>query len=529
MKKLLILIISAIFVLSLASCGIINNFKSNDSAHTHEFGEWTVTKEATCVFDGERVSSCSCGEKRTEVIEFPGHNYVSAIIEPTCMSDGYTTYTCTYCADSYVGDKVERLGHFLEDDICIICGIACSQGLEYKLDYSGTGYIVAGMGTCEDTEIIIPRIYNGLIVTEIGEAAFATYDKIVSVQIPDGVTAIGYDAFYHCTNLTSVVIPDSVTEIGWDAFGMCENLTSVVIPDSVTEIGYDAFFRCENLTSVVIPNSVTKIGECAFAGCDSITSITVDDNNEYYKSIDGNLYTKDGKTLIQYAICKTDSEFVIPDGVTKIGYAAFYKCTSLTSVVIPDSVTEIGDDAFYNCTSLISVVIPDSVTIVGKFAFEGCESLVFTEYDNAYYLGNLGNPYLILVRGKDESESIKSYTINEHTKIICPYAFILSTSLTSITIPDSVTVIGDSAFRECYSLKSVVIGKSVSVIGYDAFASCTSLTSVVIPNSVTEIGADAFSRCENLTIYCEAESKPEGWHEFWDHDICTVLWRNDWN
>jgi len=43
---------------------------------------------------------------------------------------------------------------------------------------------------------------------------------------------------------------------------------------------------------------------------------------------------------------------VIPDGVTSIGYRAFYGCTGLTSVVIPDGVTSIGDGAFYGCTNL---------------------------------------------------------------------------------------------------------------------------------------------------------------------------------
>ncbi|MBR2976276.1 MAG: leucine-rich repeat domain-containing protein, partial [Alistipes sp.] len=74
---------------------------------------------------------------------------------------------------------------------------------------------------------------------------------------------------------------------------------------------------------------------------------------------------------------ETTGEGVITfDGeLTTIGYRAFYKCTSLTSVTIPDSVTTIGVGVFWNCDSLTSVTIPDSVTTIGDWAFDGCESL----------------------------------------------------------------------------------------------------------------------------------------------------------
>ena len=42
-----------------------------------------------------------------------------------------------------------------------------SEGLSFELNDSKTGYIVTGIGTCTDTEIIIPSKYNGLPVTSI--------------------------------------------------------------------------------------------------------------------------------------------------------------------------------------------------------------------------------------------------------------------------------------------------------------------------------------------------------------------------
>ena len=217
-------------------------------------------------------------------------------------------------------------------------------------------------------------------VTFIGGYTFYACSNLSSVSIGKGVGYIDYAAFLDCYRLTSITIPDSVTSIGDVAFSGCSSLSSVTIGNGVTSIGYDAFENCSSLTSIVIPDSVTYIGDCAFEGCSSLTSIDVDSDNAYYKSIDGNLYTKDGKTIVQYAIGKKDITFAIPDGVTSIGRYAFSGCTSLANVTIPDSVTYIDYCAFAYCSSLTSITIPDSVTHIGFYAFEDCTILTTINY-----------------------------------------------------------------------------------------------------------------------------------------------------
>ena len=47
--------------------------------HTHAFGEWTVTKAATCTEDGEQTRTCDCGYSETQVIPATGHDYVNGV------------------------------------------------------------------------------------------------------------------------------------------------------------------------------------------------------------------------------------------------------------------------------------------------------------------------------------------------------------------------------------------------------------------------------------------------------------------
>ena len=234
----------------------------------------------------------------------------------------------------------------------------------------------------------------------------------------------------------------------------------------------------DRVKSAVIAEGVTSIGWYAFWGCESLTSVTIPDSVT---------------SIGQHAFydCKSLTSVTIPDSVTSIGDWAFSGCESLTSVTIPDSVTSIGDSAFRGCSSLTSVTIPDSVTSIGDWAFYYCTSLTsVTIPDSVTSIGK---------EAFSECTSLTSVTIPDSVMSIGEWAFASCTSLTSVTIPDSVTSIGHDAFYNCKSLTSVTIPGSVTSIGSYAFSKCTSLTSVTIPDSVTSIGVGAFASCTSLT------------------------------
>ena len=281
----------------------------------------------------------------------------------------------------------------------------------------------------------------------------------------------GKTLYYEITSDNTV----KVTHCYYDVLAFNDYVNGdVVIPNSVeyngvtysvTSIGETAFYGCSGLTSVSIPNSVTSIGWAAFWVCSGLSSINVASGNTHYSSIDGVLYNYVQDTLIQCPGAKTS--VTIPNGVTFIGWAAFYGCSGLTSVTIPNSVTFIGWAAFFGCSSLTSVTIPNSVTSIREGAFEGCSGLT-------------------------------SVTIPNSVTSIGDTAFKNCSSLTSVTIPNSVTSIGNSAFFGCSSLTSVSIPSNITSIKNGTFYGCSSLTSVTIPNSVTSIGDTAFKNCSGL-------------------------------
>ena len=469
--------------------------------------------EATCaqtgLTEGKKCSECGEILVAQKKVSVPHTEVVLPAVEATCANTGLTEgKQCSECGKITLSQRVtNKLSHNYSEKVveestvnkkgskelsCLSCGVTelvelpfkASEGLEYTLSDDGTYYTV-DKGSFNGTELYIPKMYNDISVTSIGEFAFRSCTSLTSIEISDSVTSIGNYAFSGCTSLTTIEIPDSVISIGEYAFRSCTSLTSIEIPDSVTTMESGVFDGCTALTSVVIGDSVTSIGVCGFDGCTALTSVVIGDS-----------VTSIG--VYAFRDCTSLTSIEIPDSVISIGEDAFYECTALTSVTIGDSVTSIGEDAFYKCTSLTSIEIPDSVTSIERSAFFGCSSL-------------------------------GSVVIGDSVTSIGDVAFGSCTALTSVTIGDSLTNIGEYAFSYCSSLTSIEIPYSVTSIGDLAFCDCTSLTSIVIPDSVETMGWRVFSECSNLTIYCEAQSQPSGWDDGWNrteqgYKFIPVVW-----
>jgi len=290
-------------------------------------------------------------------------------------------------------------------------------------------------------------------------------------------------------------------------------IPSTIISKPVTKIGDSAFYNCSSLTSVTIPSSVTSIGSSAFYSCVGLTSIIVDANNTYYSSLDGVLFDKNQTALIQYPPAKVGGSYIIPSGVTSIGFYAFSKCSSLTGVTIPPGVTYIGGNAFSDCANLASITIPPGVTSILEYTFQRCSGLLnvtipssvnsIGTYAFAYCssLVDADIPLGVASIGSSAFEGcsgLTSVSIPNSVTSIESFAFQYCSGLVSVTIPSSVTSIGTCVFYSCGSLETVTIPSSVTSIGNSAFGFCRSLTNLTIPSSVTKIESSAFHNCESL-------------------------------
>lgn len=195
--------------------------------------------DPTCTEDGSESYTCvRCGQPATDVLKALGHESVlEGNYEATCTEAGLEGRTvCTRCTEVVnEGTVIAPLGHTInESNVCTVCNTPASTGLLFTLGSDGASYTLVGIGTCTDTDIIIPGTYTdeesglgALPVTGIANMAFFGASSVVSISIPYSVTSVGSMAFMNCTSLENVKFGAAVTTIGSAAFMGCESLTSV--------------------------------------------------------------------------------------------------------------------------------------------------------------------------------------------------------------------------------------------------------------------------------------------------------------
>ncbi len=386
--------------------------------------------------------------------------------------------------------------------------------------------------------VMLDSVTFGEGLKYIGEGAFANCWVLSQVEIPNTVETIGTGAFMGTCIEGDLVFGDALKTIGTMAFFMCYGITGVTISDSVESVGDSAFYGCEFVDHVSIGKSVRNIGELAFAYCTDLKEITVSSSNTHFKAVNNALLTKNGDTLLAYAI-DSGNGVNVPNTVKKIKDEAFAGSHAITNVILPEGLETIGYGAFVDCWYLESVTLPTSLKTIGDFAFAGDFGITqFTVPKNVNYIGagafsemygissfkveNGNSNYTVrdgVILSKDEtvlvacpSGKMGNYAIPNTVDDICAYAFSGCSNLT-VTIPNGVKTIGDGAFRYTFSMNNIIIPESVTYIGENAFGE-SGLGAINVANGndvYTTVSGVLFTEDMKTLIYYPTERSRESY------------------
>ena len=243
---------------------------------------------------------------------------------------------------------------------------------------------------------------------------------------------------------------------------------------------------CDHIEHTIVADENGRDISCSICGMESYSIVSISSGPDYNLG--------DGAVLVRIDYrygeeeAYTNPVFVMPTGnfsdwgvITGIANGAFYYAKDLQVFVFADSVTHVQYEAFASLQKLEKVMMGTGLRYINLDAFKNCTSLKevhirdIEAWCNIAFSGEKANPLY--------------YAHN---------LYLNGELVTELRIPDGVTKINNYAFINCTSLKSVYV-----------------------PASVTNISSDAFDGCNGLTIYCEAESAPDGWSY---RGSCPVVW-----
>ncbi len=366
----------------------------------------------------------------------------------------------------------------------------------------------------KDNTFNIPEGVEGIY-----DGAFRYAESLKKVVFPQSLVAINKEAFFHC-GLESVCFAENVQYVGEKAFSFCNNLKKVGadknaypyfelyvfsntpweneggeyidhllyrvggsaksgIREGTTAICHNAIEGYLGDVTLKIPASMEIIPVEPFMEISDLEGFEVHEDNLYFASIDGMLYTKDKKMLI-----------IVPT----------YRGTTME---LPESTEEIFTNAFgRRCSNLQNLIVPENVNVIYDEAFANLEIRKITFLGNAHYCGEnifgeneslvtIDLPEGATMLGVEDVKNTRWYAnrkagfVREGSVLLGYKSQLVSANL---EIPDDVTSIGRKAFMGKSVIEEVKLPEGLVGIGSYAFANCPNLKEVEVPASVDEMG-----------------------------------------
>ena len=136
--------------------------------------------------------------------------------------------------------------------------------------------------------------------------------------------------------------------------------------------------------TVYIPQTISYIEPAAFLS-DHISEVIVDQQNPWFRMIDGMLVETATGSVVFYPPEHPASSLTIPEGILTIQDFAFSGCVNLKQVILPESLQSIGYEAFEHCEELTDLYIPSAVSYIGDYAFDDCPKLRLLVHEDVYH------------------------------------------------------------------------------------------------------------------------------------------------
>jgi|GEM_PF-3873334 len=470
---------------------------------------------------------------------------------------------CSKTNQSGANDKSDTAPDSSESDFVVDTIEPATDGLVFSYRYATYG--VSGLGSVQDSRVVIPAVYNGRPVTRIDENFIVNYSNIKSIVISANINYIHPNAINSKTSINELVvdvrnktfhsdgncvietetkrlvlgcknsvIPNdgSVTTIGEGAFAYCRpgdlSGSPLVLPNSLIKIEDRAFYDTRFGTYVAIPYGIESIGDYAFASSDLAYMLPFEDTSKIDRNafvnylIDDHYYTLITENVSHlgahaFESCNLLGKVIIKSNIKEIPESLFADCGKLKSIHLPSSIERIGDAAFSGCKSLAEINLPNGLTSIEDKTFSNCKALTQIEIqdgivsigDEAFYscgIESVSIPDSVTSIGDKsfESSKIRSLTLGRGLTSIPTRAF-YGCLIEELNLPENIVSIGDEAFNSCYYLTSLVVPLSVQTLGNGAFGR-SAIVSLSILSNKTEIGQSAFEFCQKL----ETVSLPEG-------------------
>lgn len=270
-----------------------------------------------------------------------------------------------------------------------------------------------------------------------------------------------------------------------------DSIKKIVVAEGVKILPSGMFHRFPNVETISLPASLTSFESANDyeewqyvyyqsyndAPLQKLKSITVSSKNKVYKSIDGVLYSKDGKTISHYPVAKSNKTYKVPESVDYVSISN----KNITELILGTKVNYVGISRLPSLTKISVNSKNKSLTSINGVLYSKDKKTLLL------YPAQKG----------------KNYTVPTGTIRIDNSAFSKS-NITKIKLPTSLQEIGAKAFSET-KLKSLIIPIQVKKIE-GAFVDS------LITHVYVDKGNKNFSS-ENGIVYNKNKSKLILWPE----------------